>query len=198
MMRKILILMAVVMLAGCATEEDTVAITYAPTSAGRIANAQPVALTIVDGRTADRNRISTKINAYGMEMAAIRSSQDVSEVVRQAALKEFGQRGFDIEASGLSVTLTVTRFYNQYSTGFFAGDAAGTVDLTVAVADKAGGKIYANSYSGVSKLAATMANGSTAAQSVAIALNDAFHKMFGDDAFIAVLTKAKAGAAPSS
>jgi len=197
-MRNLVFLAMIALLAGCATREDTVSIAYAPTSAARIANAQPVALTVVDGRTADRSRISTKINGYGMEMAAIRSAQDVSEVVRQAALKEFGQRGFDIEASGLGVTLTINRFYNQYSTGFFAGNADGAANLTVTVTDKSGSKIYENSYSGVSKKAATLANGSAAAESVAIALNDAFHKMFGDDAFVAVLTKAKAGSAPSS
>ncbi len=185
-------------LAGCATTEDIVQIKYAPTSASRIADARPVALTVVDGRTADRTRISTKINGYGMEMAAIRSAQDVSDVVREAAAKEFQQRGFNIEASGLAVTLTVTRFYNQYSTGLLSGSADGTVDLTVSISDRAGGQIYQNTYAGASNMQIALANGSNAAESVANALNSAFHKMFGDPAFIAVLTKAGSNPAPSS
>jgi uncharacterized lipoprotein len=197
-MLKALLFAIVGALAGCATTEDTVQINYTPTSATRVANAQPVALTVVDGRTTDRSRISTKINGYGMEMAAIRSAQDVPEVVRQAAVKEFDQRGFAVEASGLGVTLTVNRLYNQYSTGLISGTAAGNADLAVAVIDKGGAKVFENSYSGVSKTNIALANGSNAADSVAIALNDAFHKMFGDEAFIASLTKGRTVSTPAS
>jgi len=55
------------LLSACAFTEDTPEIKYVPNSASPLAQAQPVGITVIDGRTADRNRISTKINGYGME-----------------------------------------------------------------------------------------------------------------------------------
>ncbi len=197
-MRGLILIAVVGMLAGCATVEDTVDIKYIPTTAVEVPNAEPVVLSVVDGRTTDRTRISTKLNGYGMEMAAIRSSREVSEIVREAAVKEFEERGFRVITSGLTVTLTVSRLYNQYSTGFFAGTADGEAELAVSVSDKSGAKLYDHTYKGISKMSVQLANGSNAAESVANALKDAITNMFGDPGFLGVLTKPAPGSAPTS
>lgn len=175
------------LLAGCAFSEDTPEIKYAPSAASPIAQAQPVGITVIDGRIADRNRISTKINGYGMEAAAIRPANDIVDVVRQALKTEFEQRGFPVDAGGRIVRVTVSRFYNQFHIALFK-DAKGDVDLAVTVTDPNGSQLYSQHYAGRSSLTAVLANGSNAAESVATALRDAISKMFADPSFVASVT----------
>ncbi len=186
------------LLAGCATVEDTVDVRYVPTTASKMADAQPVTVTVTDGRTTDRTRISTKINGYGMEMAAIRANSDIASIVRAAAKQEFRNRGFDVDNGGRPVAITVLRFYNQYATGFFSGDAIGNVDLSVAVTDSAGAKLYDHTYNGEAKMSVQLANGSNAAESVANALRDAMAKMFADPDFLHALTESAPPSKPTS
>ncbi|MDE1148434.1 MAG: YajG family lipoprotein [Azospirillaceae bacterium] len=195
-------LAVVSLLGGCALSEDVATIKYAPTQAEAVAGAKPVGLTVVDGRTADRNRISAKINGFGTEMAAIRSDKDVPSVVKDALTAEFEERGFHVEAHGLAVTVTINQFYNQYGAGLMSGTANGDVNLTVAVADAGGASLFSQAYDGTVKNTIMMANGSNAAESLVGAMNDAVKKMFADPAFVATITGKKApvtaGASPAS
>ncbi len=198
MIRTLAMLAIAAMLGGCALSEDVADVKYLPTKAALVANAQPVGLTVVDARTSDRNRISAKMNGFGMEMAAIRSTREVPDIVRDALKAEFEERGFHIEAGGRAVTVSIDRFYNQFGVGAFSGSADGDVSLTVTVADAGGAKLYTQSYAGTSKSSILMANGSNAAEAVAAALNDAIGKMFADPGFIAVITGAAAATKPVS
>src|SRR5580658_1800365 len=100
MVRISVLVVAAGILAGCVYSEDVVPIHYDPSSgAARIEGAGAVTVAVVDGRSIDRNRISTKINGYGASAAAIRSATDVRDVVRDALTAELEQRGFRIESA---------------------------------------------------------------------------------------------------
>lgn len=125
-------------LTGCALSEDKVALRYVPTSSAAAVDAAkdiPIQLDVVDGRTTNRTIISRKINGYGMEMAAIRATQNPTELVERALKQELRSRGFDVGNSGLSVTAKLTEFYNQYEVGFFSGSAVSNVVVDVVVGD---------------------------------------------------------------
>jgi uncharacterized lipoprotein YajG len=186
------------LLSGCAFTEDSVDIKYIPTTASAMADAKPIGLTVIDGRLSDRNRISAKENGYGMEMAPIRSKADITDVVKAALKTEFEERGFHIDGGGRAVSVTITRFYNQFSVGLVSGSAAGEVDLTVTVSDEAGKQLYSTTYGGASKNSVLMADGSNAAASIAAALKDASIKMFADPAFVAAITKTAPSGKPVS
>jgi uncharacterized lipoprotein YajG len=176
------------LLSGCAFTEDSVDIKYIATTASVMADAKPVGLTVIDGRLSDRNRISAKENGYGMEMAPIRSKADITDVVKAALKTEFEERGFHVDGGGRAVSVTITRFYNQFSVGLVSGSAAGAVDLTVTVADAAGKQLYSTAYAGTSTSSILMADGSNAAASIAAALKDASTKTFADPAFVTAVT----------
>jgi uncharacterized lipoprotein YajG len=138
--RSILSVIALTVLTGCALSEDKVALRYVPTAnSGPVAAAKglQINLDVVDGRTANRTVISRKINGYGMEMAAIRATQNPTELVERALRQELQSRGFDVGDSGLSVTAKLNEFYNQYETGFFTGSAVSNVIVQVSVGDTA-------------------------------------------------------------
>lgn len=188
MIRACILIALVALLGGCATTESSVTVPYAAASpASDIGHGQAIALKTLDARTADRMRISTKINGFGMEMAAIRSARPVTDIVQDALAAEFQARGFHIGAAGCPVTVSVDRFYNQFHTGAFAGTADGTAALMVTVADPTGSKLFSKTYNGVSQETIELANGSNAALAVSAALKDAVNKLFADPSFLRAL-----------
>ena len=187
-MRKIVtLLVAAWVLAGCALTDDTVAVPYQPSDAARLADAGPVGIAVVDSRTADRNRISTKKNTYGMEMGAIRPERPVSDIVRDALTQEFERRGFHIEPGQRLVTIAVDRFYNDFDIGFWAVTAKGDVQLTVTVADPAGAQLFNRPYAGTSEDSSLAFGSSAAGRTVGEALKDALAKLFADPDFMKAL-----------
>lgn len=198
MIRSLAMMAMIAALSGCALTEDTVDIKYIPTNATAIPDAKPVGLTVVDGRTTDRNRISAKMNGYGMEMAAIRSKAEVTDIVNAALKTEFEARGFHVDTSGRAVTVTVNHFYNQFGTGFFSGSATGDVNLGVTVAGPAGASLYTGAIDGTSKMNIQMAGGSNAAESLANAIADAVKKLFADPAFVTAITQGSPASKPVS
>ena len=171
------------LLCGCAFSEVTVDVNYQPGTATPIANAGPIALAVADGRTEDRMRISTKMNGYGNEGGAVRSSRSVTDLVQDALSLEMKARGLDTTTSGTPVSVVVRRFYSQYHTV----EAIGDVVLDVSVQDKSGKPVFAQTYTGTSTIPVMLFNGSNAADSVAAALKDTIGKMFGDQHFVAAL-----------
>ncbi|MCR9240922.1 MAG: YajG family lipoprotein [Rhodobiaceae bacterium] len=136
--RFILSMIALTLLAGCALSEDKVALRYVPTTSSasvEAAKGLQINLDVVDARTTNRTVISRKINGYGMEMAAIRATQNPTELVERALKQELRSRGFDVGNSGLSVTAKLNEFYNQYEVGFFTGSAVSNVVVHILVGD---------------------------------------------------------------
>jgi uncharacterized lipoprotein YajG len=171
-------------LAGCALSEDVVDVPYPPPTASPVAAAGPVGLAVLDQRTSDRARISTKINGYGMDMAAIRSNAPVPDMVRSALEAELKQRGFSVGAGGPPITVGVERFYNTFDFGFASGTAKAQVDLAVTVAAANGGSSFTQKYSGTAEESVMTASGSNAAETLSKALQAAIQKMFGDSNFL--------------
>jgi uncharacterized lipoprotein len=182
-------LLAIVALAAtvtaCATTEETVPVGYvpAPASAQPGAEAIQVTVTAVDARTTNRARISTKMNGYGMEMAPIRSKEEVADIVRDALSAEFKQRGYKLAAGGPKVEAQVATFYSQYGVGILAGKAVATVDLTVTVTSPSGAEVYKRVLNGKSEKSVQIFNGKNAAAALSAALADDFKTLFADEAF---------------
>jgi len=136
--RFILSMIDLTLLAGCALSEDKVALRYVHTNSSasvEAAKGLQINLDVVDARTTNRTVISRKINGYGMEMAAIRATQNPTELVERALKQELRSRGFDVGNSGLSVTAKLNEFYNQYEVGFFTGSAVSNVVVHILVGD---------------------------------------------------------------
>jgi uncharacterized lipoprotein YajG len=189
-MRTLAIAACALTLAACATTEETVPVAYAPKSTTTImAGASGVKVTVVgaDTRTTNRGRISTKINGYGMEMAAIRSQQDVGVIVQDALSSELKARGYTLAPGGPTVNAAVETFYADFGVGVLAGKAEGDVKLNVRVTDPAGAERYRQTVQGASKKTVQLASGKNAAAALSEALSDALSKLFGDAAFLAAL-----------
>lgn len=98
---------------GCALTEDAVEIKYlAPANISVVPGAEHVVVSVsaLDGRVSNRDRISTKKNGYGMEMAKIIASNDIISEVGQAVQTELASLGFKIGQGGMDVVLQLQIF----------------------------------------------------------------------------------------
>jgi len=174
----------------CATTEETVPVGYVPAPASAQAGAETIQVTVtaVDARTTNRARISTKMNGYGMEMAPIRSKEEVADIVRDALSAEFKQRGYRLAAGGPKVEAKVATFYSQYGVGILAGKAVATVDLTVTVTSPSGAEVYKRVLNGKSEKSVQIFNGKNAAAALSAALADDFKTLFADEVFTKALS----------
>lgn len=142
--------------AGCAVVEDKVPIDYV--SQGSAPAALPgaedvlVTLSARDGRTQLRDRVSTKKNGYGMEMARIISTNDVVDLVRTSVEREFKAQGFRVGPGGVAVAIELQNFYNNFQVGLVTGTALADVSFSLKVRDATGAQLYARDYSGSAKL----------------------------------------------
>jgi len=131
-LHRIVVSLAAFGMVGCALTKDKVDIAYVPiTNAPKVSGAGAVHVTASDQRP-DKSRVSVKKNGYGMEMAAIESKRPVSEYIREAIESELKNRGFKI-GGGHRVDVVVTRFFNDFKVGFFAGDAKAELQMEVSV-----------------------------------------------------------------
>ncbi|MGR4864360.1 YajG family lipoprotein [Caulobacter sp. LARHSG274] len=189
-MRILAVVALAAMVTACATTEETVSVGYAPAPASAVAGAEAIQVTVtaVDARTTNRARISTKINGYGMEMAPIRSKEEVADIVRDALSAEFKQHGYKLAAGGPKVEAKVTTFYNQFGVGMWSGKANSEVNLTVAVTSPSGAQVYSRDLAGKASKTVQMAGGKNAALSLSEALADDFKTLFADEAFTKALS----------
>src|SRR5689334_19678138 len=136
----------VVALSGCALTTDRIDIGY-DQKQGIVqmpgANKVSVAVQVADLRQ-DKGKVSSKKNGYGMEMAPIVATEDVAVTIRRAIEQELRARGFQLAAGTALVQIAVdlTRFYNDYKTGFFAGDAVADLNMSVTVKSSKGELLY--------------------------------------------------------
>ena len=128
--------LAAMLCSGCALTTAHIDVPYQPIAAASPvpnASASTVAVTAIDDRTTYRDRVGTKKNGYGMEMAAIVPNNDIPDAVRDAFRQELMARGFRIGNGPGAVQIEVVRFYNDFKPGFFSGDAVATVAFNVKV-----------------------------------------------------------------
>lgn len=182
---------AALSLSACATSEDVVPVPYTPAAAARVPGAESITVTVAstDARTENRARIGAQINGYGMEMAAIRSDTEVTAVVQSAIAAELAQRGYSVGETGARVNASVETFYNDFTTGMFAGKSTGNVALTVTVTGRSGGEVYSRRVTGMVERTVQIANGGNAATTLSQALNKALTDLMADPAFTAALAR---------
>jgi uncharacterized lipoprotein YajG len=188
-MRMLAIVALAATLTACATTEEIVPIPYAPAKAAAVPGAESIQVTVVavDSRTTNRQRISTKINGYGMEMAPIRSKEEVADVVRDALSAELKKRGYGLGSGGPKVEAKVVTFYSKFGVGILAGKSEANVDLTVTVTSAGGETLYTRELKGKADKAVQIAGGKNAAATLSAALADDFKTLFADEAFTKAL-----------
>lgn len=179
-------------LSGCALVEDKTIVNYVPAgqSTGEIPGAENVRLmfTASDRRTQYRDRVSTKKNGYGMEMARIVSTNDVVELTQTALQQEFKALGFIIGAGGLAVGVELQQFYANFKSGFFTGTAVAEVGFALRVKDASGASLYTQFYSAVGTIDNVMlASGENAKAALEKALGNAVREAVNDKALIQAL-----------
>lgn len=184
-------LAAALAVSACATSEDVVPVPYTVSSAARVpgANAITVSVAGTDARTENRARIGVQINGYGMDMAAIRATEEVTDIVRNAIAAELGQRGYNVGDGGARVNASVETFFNDFSTGMFAGKSTANVVMTVTVTSRSGAEVYSRRVSGEAERTVQIANGGNAATTLSQALSKALASLMEDPAFTAALAR---------
>jgi uncharacterized lipoprotein YajG len=103
-MRLVLLYVVAALLSGCALQRDYITLDYAPTiGAEKVSDAENVHVhvTVADKREI-KDRVSCKINGFGMEMAHIVSKNEVDKLVKEALSMELKTRGFLLDSFGSS------------------------------------------------------------------------------------------------
>jgi uncharacterized lipoprotein len=172
-------------LAACALSEDKVPVDYIPDASPRAALPAAQGMTIsvnaVDKRSQYADRIGTKKNGYGMEMARIVATNDVIALVRGAFEQEFKAQGFQVGAGGTAVSIEVQNFYNNFRLGLMAGTGEAEVSFSVKVRDRSGTLLYQQFYAGTGTVEGVMlASGTNAKLAVEKALTAAVKLAFAD------------------
>lgn len=181
---------ALIGLSACAWTEDVVRLDYQPTNTPRMTD-MPVAkvqVSVQDARTGNRAWISVKKNGFGMEAAGIKSEREITEHVRSAIEGELRLRGFFLEGGFATVSVEMTRLWNDFKTGLVSGDAVADVTFNVKVADAAGKVHYTKSVvaQGVNSPIA-LASGENAKIAIDRALQTAIAQLLADQEFIGAL-----------
>lgn len=147
-MRWISALFALLFLSACALEPDYIEVRApAPAATAPLAGAERVSLAVeVRDNRQIRDRVSNKINAYGMEMAPIFATNDVLAEAREAIVIDLRSRGFSFDGADARLEMEFTRFYGRFITGFWSGTASGEIILNLRVVAPDGRLIFARSY----------------------------------------------------
>ena len=184
---------------GCALTKDYVSLQYMPDpSPTRAEGAEKAQVTVstVDSRTV-KDRVSSKKNGYGMEMAPIIATNDVPTLFQQAFETELEQMGFK-KGPGANLICDVTKFYNDFKVGFWSGDAAADVMINVQVKDSQGQLLYAKSFSAEGrKENIQLASGNNARVALEAGLAEVVRKAVRDPELSAALIKAGGSATVS-
>jgi uncharacterized lipoprotein YajG len=188
---RLLLIAMLSLVTGCALVEDRVTMNYnPPANLAVIQNAQalPISVQAQDGRASNKDRISSKKNGYGMEMARIVAANDVVQLVRDAVEHELTSFGFPPGPGGLKASVDLQTFYNDFKIGFFSGDAVAEVAFNLIISNTSGAMIYARSYKGVGmNRNVLLAQGREAQPALQEALTNAMQDMISDAGLQAAL-----------
>lgn len=175
----------------CALTEDVVDLNYAPTQEQIDigANGKQIGLSVQDIRGEYKGRIGAKTNGFGAELADIKSSVPVRDVLYNAMVDELKARGIAVQ-DGLpsEINIDITALHNNYQVGMFSSTARGITAFTVKVTDEAGKTLYDGAVSEVYEEGGVMImGGANAAKSVTGALTKAMKTLFEDEKFVQAL-----------
>ena len=189
------------LLNACALTVDTIDVEYKPDVAAKVlpdAKSVVVNLDVQDVRTSYQDRVSSKKNGYGMEMAAIVSKRDVRSMVIDAFRTELKLRGFSVGESPVSVQTNIHKFYSDFKVGFFSGESVGEVTFFVQVQGLDSKPFHANTYTGEGEITdVVLMGGENAKKSIELAFATAVQKVMTDERFIQAILKAHSAASSS-
>jgi uncharacterized lipoprotein YajG len=180
---------------GCALTTDRIDVPYQPVGAvAPVADASASSVSVAsrDARSTYRDRVSTKKNGYGMEMAAILATNDIPQTVTGALTQTLTAEGYRIGPGHAAMAIDVLRFYNDFKIGFFSGDALADVELMVTIRDPANNIVFSRNYVGEGKEADVMlASGSNARAALIRAFQNVVNSIAGDQALHAAIKAAQ-------
>jgi uncharacterized lipoprotein len=178
---------------GCALTTDHVTLTYSPqTGINKISGADSVRVTVevLDLRSV-REKVSSKKNGYGMEMAPIVATEEVSLTLAKAIEVELSNRGFVPAPGSIRLVAELQKFYNDFKVGFWSGTAAAELIMNVQIKKPDGGFIFSKLVAGEANIPGIMlASGENAKTALQEALKEALSKLFRDQAFVEALFEA--------
>jgi uncharacterized lipoprotein YajG len=195
----ILLIVAGLGLAGCALTQGQVDISYAPSDSGgttKIAGAQAIAVSVsVDDERTTKDTVGHKSNGFGMEMAPIKSNNDVPQTLQSAISTELKNRDFTVAQAGVPIAVTLTKFDSRFQTGLWSGTAKAEVVMNVTVKDLDGNIVYTKliDAEGLNE-GIELASADNAQIALDRALQKAMADLFADNNFIAALETANKGA----
>lgn len=184
--RLALCLLVASFIGGCALTTDQIKLEYVPTSSGRLEGAETIKVKaeVIDLRTV-KDKVSSKKNGYGMEMAPIVAVNDVSELISRSINTELANRGFTVSGGNLLVRNELSRFYSDFKVGFWAGDAVADVIMNVQVKRPDEKIIFSKTITGqYVNQNIQLASGENAQVALNGALKDAIQKLVSDPEFI--------------
>ncbi len=182
--RYITIFSIVILFTGCALTEDRINVPYK--GRGNITVVQGadkvnVELKHEDKRTVFKDRLGTKKNGYGMEMAKIVPENDIAKTFSDAVLFELENMGFKNGTGGKIVKVELIRFYNDFKMGFFAGDAVADGLINIIITNGKNEVIFTKAYEGGGVVPnIQLAVGENAREALIIAMTDIESKIAQD------------------
>ena len=194
MTRVTCILVFLLSLSACALTKEHITLDYSPQQKiDTIMGSDKVnlAVNVKDARSM-RDKVSYKKNAYGMELAEIISDKDVTELVREAIKTELSNRGFNTNGNDIQVNIEVVKFFNDFKSGFFAGDASGEIIMVANIKRSDGNIVYNKSITGeYLEQNIQLATGRNAKLALDGALKDGVSKLVNDSEFIMALMQGR-------
>jgi uncharacterized lipoprotein YajG len=190
MARFTFILILLTFLSGCALTKEHITIDYTPqTNIEPIKGSEKVNLKVnINDSRSMRDKVSYKKNTYGMELGEIISNNDIVGLVSESVKNELQNRGFNVSGGDVEVNIELIKFYNDFKTGFFAGDASAEVIMGVQVKQKNGNVTFNKTITGAYVEQDTqIATGNNAKKALEGALKDAVPKLVNDSKFIIAL-----------
>jgi uncharacterized lipoprotein len=179
-------------LTGCALTRDEIALSYTVRGGrDRVPGASDIKVEVkIADQRQDPSIVGRKINGFGMETAAILSTNDVVELVRGAIGTELEMRGF-ARGDGVVVTGDLSKYYNRFKLGFWAGDSIAELILNIQIRGKDGTILFTkNIIAEGLEPNIQMALGHNAKLSLQDALAKAMEQLFQAPGFIPALFKA--------
>lgn len=181
------------LLPSCALTPEKIDLVYTPASnAVVVEGAAGTELNVVVNDVRARtDRVASKVNGYGQEMAAISLNQDVSKLVEDALELELRNRGFNVNGSGVQVVAEVYDFQNEFQSGFWSGTALASVRLNIKVRNASGVYTFSEMIVGQGrKEKIQLATGKNAQPALDEALRNAMKALFERDDFYSAIRKA--------
>ncbi len=177
------------LLTGCAFTRDYVDIEYKPNCTPQeILGAENVEVAVHIDDVRFKENIGCKINGYGIEMANIMASNDLSEVFKNAIIWELEQRGFVITCGGNHLDVELIKFFNNFKPIYFGARADSETILNVTLRNENGVMVYSKTIFGFGEEEICfLAGGNNARLALERSLYQAIQKLMKDPGFIGAL-----------